>query len=129
MQATISTRIETSLAQLELQLGVVSAALIDGDPQSLESVTADLRRMSMGLYELSGSFPQSDLSNKQIKLRLAALTQAMAEQREGLSRRIVAVDRALSCMLPDAKMATYAQASSPYGSAGRQSGAFKLLAA
>ena len=129
MPATISTRVETSLTQLELQLGVVSAALIDGDPQSLESVTTDLRRMCMGLYELSGSLPQSDLSNKQIKRRLITLAQAMAEQREGLSRRAVAVDRALSCMLPAAKMATYTQASSPYGSAGRQSGAFKLLAA
>jgi hypothetical protein len=41
----------------------------------------------------------------------------------------VVVERTLHAMVPATRESTYAQSNGPYAGAGRQSGAFKLLAA
>jgi hypothetical protein len=125
----LQTRFEASLNQVEQQVALAHAALIGGDPHEVESSTATLRQMSTELHGLVGGLRHSGNSVAQFRSRLMALSELMALQRDGLSRRTSTIDRALHSMLPAVHTQTYSQLSSQYGSTGRQSGAFKLLTA
>jgi hypothetical protein len=126
----LQTRFEASLNQVEQQVALAHAALIGGDPHEVESSTATLRQMSMELHGLVGGLRHSGSSVvAQFRSRLMVLSELMALQRDGLSRRTSTIDRALHSMLPAVHTQTYSQLSSQYGSTGRQSGAFKLLTA
>lgn len=121
--------LEDALSVAELRFSEVSAALVSGEPLALDAASAALRQAAL---DLSAVLPghKSAINNHQIlKSRLATLSTGMAAQRESLVRRTVLAERALNAMVPATRSSTYAPAAGPYGSPGRQTGAFKFLAA
>ena len=125
----LSPEIEKPLSQMESQFNTVMAAVNSGDPVSLGSAGIALRQAAVDFSGLLQALPADALSANELKLRLKKLGRGLAGQREGLIRRTVVVERALYAMVPGARESTYAQSGGPYVGAGRQTGAFKLLAA
>jgi hypothetical protein len=125
----LSPEIEKPLSQIESQYNAVAAAVSSGDPVSLDAASIALRQAAVDFSGLLQTLPADALSANELKLRLKKLGRGLASQREGLIRRTVVVERALHAMVPGARESTYAQSGGPYVGAGRQTGAFKLLAA
>lgn len=121
--------LEKALTEVELDFNDVAAALVSGEPLALATASAALRQSAMDLSALLQHQAPIDLKNKNLKLRLKRLADGMAAQRESLIRRTVLVERGLHAIVPATQSATYAQAAGPYGSAGKQTGVFKYLAA
>ena len=124
-----SAHIENALSGVELCSTEVSAALVSGDPLALLSASSALRQAALDFSQLLQDLTPADLKNRDLKTRLKKLADGMASQRENLLRRSVLVERALNAIMPATLNTTYTQAAGPYGSVGKQSGAFKLLAA
>ncbi|MBT9507702.1 hypothetical protein [Rhodoferax sp.] len=121
--------IEKALTDVELCSTEVSSALVSGEPLALVSASAALRQAALDFSQLLQDITQVDLKSKNLKLRLKRIADIMAFQRESLIRRTVLVERALNAMVPATQSTTYAQVAGPYGSPGKQTGAFKLLSA
>jgi hypothetical protein len=120
---------EESLRKVELIFSDVSAALVSGDPIALEASSVALRQAALEISALVQRLMPFERKNKELKLRLKKIATGMAMQRESLIRRTALVETALNAVVPATQNATYAQTTGPYGSAGKQSGAFKYLAA
>ena len=125
----LPAHIENALTEVELHFNDVSAALVRGEPLALAAASFALRQTAVDFSALLQRLSPIDLKNKKLKLRLKNLTDGMAARRESLIRRTVLVERALNAIVPAAVGATYAPAAGPYGSPGKQTGAFKFLAA
>ena len=125
----IPAHVEDSLVKVELIFSDVSAALVSGDPIALESSSAALRQASLEISSLIQRLMPAERKNKELKSRLKKIADGMATQRESLIRRTALVELALNAIVPATQNATYAKATGPYGSAGKQSGTFKYLAA
>lgn len=123
------TEIEKPLSRIESQCEAVSSAVNSGDPVTLESASIALRQAAVDFSNLLAGLPAGVQADKELKARLKKLAKGLACQRESLIRRTVVVERALHAMVPATRDSTYAQACGAYAGAGRQSGAFKLLAA
>lgn len=121
--------IEDALLNVELRLNAVSVALVGGEAVALEASSSALRQASIDFSALVEGFSPKDLDDERFKLRLKKIASGIASQRESLIRRSVLVDMALNTVVPATQATTYAQVAGPYGSAGKQSGAFKYLAA
>lgn len=125
----LHTDIEQPLAHIELQCDAMSAAVESGEPTALEAASNALRQASVDFSRLLETFPQAVLSDKELSSRVKKVAALMAIQRENLIRRTVSVERALHAMVPATRESTYSSASSLYGGATKQSGAFKGLSA
>ena len=125
----IPAHIEESLVKVELIFSDVSAALVSGDPVALEASSAALRQAALEISALVQRLMPIERKNKELKLRLKKIAAGMAAQRESLIRRTALVEMALNAVVPATQSTTYAQSTGPYGSVGKQSGAFKYLAA
>lgn len=121
--------LEKALTEVELYFNDVSVALVSGEPLALATASATLRQAAIDFSALLQGLAPIDLKNQNLKLRLKRLADGMAVQRESLIRRTVLVERGLNAIVPSTQSATYAQVVGPYGSAGKQTGAFKYLAA
>jgi len=121
--------VDAALVRIEHQLQEVSAALIQGEPGKLQSVAVNLCEVSRGLHGLLSSISSTPQKNQDLGHRLRSLVETMTVLREGLSRRSVSVERALVSMMPASQAPTYTKSSGVYSQPGRQSGAFKVLAA
>ena len=122
--------IEQALTEVEHHFNDVSAALVSGEPLALATASTALRQAAIDFSGLLQRLTPSDRNNKNVKSRLKKIADGMAAQRECLLRRTVLVEMALNAIVPATRSATYAQAATgPYGSAGKQTGAFKYLAA
>lgn len=124
-----STLLEDALLNVEQRLNAVSAALVSGEAVALETSSAALRQAAIDFSVVIKGLSAKDLDDERFKLRLKKIASGIASQRESLIRRTVLVDMALNTVVPATQGATYAQVAGPYGSAGKQSGAFKYLAA
>jgi len=120
--------LEKALTEVELYFNDVSVALVS-EPLALATASATLRQAAIDFSALLQGLAPIDLKNQNLKLRLKRLADGMAVQRESLIRRTVLVERGLNAIVPSTQSATYAQVAGPYGSAGKQTGAFKYLAA
>lgn len=125
----MSIHMQAALAKIESQLYLVSAALIDGEPGKLQSVAMSLCEASREMHGLLSGINGMHELDQGFHARLNAVNESMKALREGLSRRTVLVERALHSMLPSAQASSYDQSAGTYGRPGRQSGAFKVLAA
>jgi hypothetical protein len=125
----LSPAIEKPLSQIEGQFKDISAAVDSGDPAVLEAAGLALRQAAVEFFNLLGGLSADVRSGKELKARLKMLANGLAIQRQGLIRRTVVVERALHAMVPATRESTYAQSCGPYAAAGRQTGAFKMLAA
>ena len=121
--------IEKALSDVDLRFNEVSAALVSGDPQTLSAASTGLRQAAMDISALVKQMRPSDLNHEELKLRLKTLTDGLAVRRESLIRRTVLVERALNAVVPSTERTTYANVASPYGSAGKQTGTFKIVSA
>ena len=129
VRMTIPAPIEQALAEVELCFNQVSAALVSGEPMALATASGALRQVAIDFAALLQGLTPIERKNKNLKASLKRLADGMAAHRESLIRRTVLVERALNAIVPATRSATYAQAAGPYGSPGKQTGAFKLLAA
>ena len=126
---------ESQLSQFDAQLALLSAALIRNDSNELVAAAGELQSMTVVFSKVLRQASADFKENPQAQLHVKKIAAALASMREGLLRRSVAVDRALSALVPATQQVdTYAPkmgafASQPYGSAGRPSGEFKVLAA
>lgn len=125
----VPAHIENALINVEQSLNAVSVALLSGDAVVLEAYCSVLRQESIDFSVLLKEITLKNLGDECFKLRLTKIAAAIAFQRETLIRKSVLVDMALNTVVPATQCTTYAQVSSPYGSAGKQSGAFKNMAA
>ena len=121
--------IETAFADVESQFDVMSKALVDGEPLALLTASAAMQQAAIDFSGLLQRLTPTELSNKDLKSRLKILADGMASRRESLIRRTALVERALNAVVPSTRNATYSQAAGPYGSLGKQTGAFKVFAA
>lgn len=125
----LPAHIEEALIDVEGHFNDMSMALVSGEPLALGNASAALRQGATDFSELLQRLTPLELKNKDLKLRLKKLSDGMVLRRESLIRRTVLVERALNAIVPATCSATYSQAAGPYGSPGRQTGAFKVLAA
>lgn len=122
--------IEEKLAQVEHRFSTLSVAIVNGDLLVLESASDDFRQITLEFSRFLQRLEPATLRQQGLKIRLKRIAEGMQQQREALHRRMVGVERGLRILLPEApSAATYAQASGPYQSSGKSSGAFKLLVA
>lgn len=124
-----SALLEDALLNVEQRLNAVSAVLMSGEAVALETSSAALRQAAIDFSVVIKGLSAKDLDDERFKLRLKKIASGIASQRESLIRRTVLVDMALNTVVPATQSTTYAQVAGPYGSAGKQSGAFKYLAA
>lgn len=125
----LPTPIANALVEAERCFHDVSVALASGEPVALETSSAALRQAAMDLSAWLPRLTAVERKSKDLNQRLKRLADGMAARRESLIRRTVLVDRALNAIVPATGHATYGQAAGPYGSLGKQTGAFKYLAA
>lgn len=108
----------------------VAAALVSGESAALEPAASALRQSAIELSALLQRLTRQELDAAALQPRLKNLADRMAMQRENLIRRTVLVERALAVIVPATGAPTgYGQASRSYGGVGKQTGAFKYLAA
>ena len=125
----ISAHTEKSLVDVEHCFNAVAAAIVSGEPVALEAASALLRQAAINLSTLMQGLSPAERKNKDLTLRLKKIADGTATLKDGLFRRTALVAMALNAVVPATQDATYAKASGPYGSAGKQTGAFKYLAA
>ncbi|MBK9235766.1 MAG: hypothetical protein IPO19_06795 [Rhodoferax sp.] len=121
--------LESALAQIELRFAAVSAKLIAGEPLALAEAASAMQQVAVEFSQVAPSLSLTASSAAALNARVRRVAAGMAIQRENLIRRQVVVQRALDAILPAAQGVAYPKTSSPYSSVGRQTGAFKVLAA
>jgi len=117
------------MTSVELLFTEVAAALVSGEPLALSTASDGLRRAAIDFSGSIQGLTSTDRENKNLQSRLKKLSVGLATQRESLIRRTVLVEMALNTIVPATLDASYAKAAGPYGTAGKQTGAFKYLAA
>ncbi|MES2877253.1 MAG: hypothetical protein V4713_02435 [Pseudomonadota bacterium] len=126
----LPAHIEKELAEVELCFNDVSAALVSGEPMALAAASVSLRQAALDFSGVLQHVASAELKDNTLTLRLKKIADGMALQRQSLIRRTVLVEMALNTVVPaTGDAATYAKTTGPYGSAGKQTGAFKYLAA
>ena len=125
----LSAHIEEGLLGVQGHFNDMSTALVSGEPLALCAASAALRQAAIDFSELLEHLTPAELKNRDLKLRLKTISDGMAVRRESLIRRTVLVERALNAIVPATVSATYSRAAGPYGNPGKQTGAFKVLAA
>lgn len=120
--------IEATLALAERSVYAVSQALLQGQPDLVESATRDLQQASLTLSSVLQGLKGKTSRDQQLRQRLGKVVRGISMQREALLRRSAVVEMALHSMLPATRTPTYGGAA-PYSRYARQSGAFKLLSA
>lgn len=125
----IHPQVEQALAAVESHFQAVSAALVSGEPDALLSASSSLKQAALDCSRFMQSLTPVDLKNPALKARLKTIASGLAVRRESLIRRTVLVERALNAVVPATRNVTYAKATGPYGTAGKQTGSFKYLSA
>ncbi len=107
-----TSRLNDSLAQVEVLLEDVSSALLSGEPSELESASATLRQAMADLSSLVQAPAVSRQLGADVRKRFEKISQLLSQQRMSLLRRAVVVDRALAVVLPQsAQQSTYSSGS------------------
>ena len=125
----LPAHLEKTLTDVELHFNDVSAALVSGEPLALTTASAALRQAAIDFSALLQRLTPDDVKHQNLKPRLTQISNGLVLQRESLLRRTALVEMALNTVMPTAPKATYAQTGGLYASLGRQTGAFKYLAA
>ncbi len=123
------TTIEEAFALTEQCFEELSQALVSGEPTTLAESSAKLQRAALQLSLLLGRLAVADPRAQVFKARLKKLASGLNVRRESLIRRTVLVDRALNALVPATVRTTYGASAKTYAAVGKQTGAFKFLAA
>jgi hypothetical protein len=125
----LSAELEKQLSMIEQQCEILTATVDSGDPVSLEAASTQLRQAAVDLARSPEVSSLDAQATQAFRRRLQTIVNCVGFQRGGLARRAAVVERTLNAMVPATRESTYGQAAGPYGSTGRQSGAFKRLSA
>jgi len=125
---------EGQLSHIEAQLALLSEALLRNDANGVVAASHEVQSLAVLFSQALPQVAASLKGNPAAQLRVRKIAATLGSMREGLLRHSVAVDRALAALVPATKNDTYspksgAYARNPYGSAGRQSGEFRGVAA
>jgi uncharacterized coiled-coil protein SlyX len=123
------TNIEETFALAEQCFEELSQALLSGEPAALAESSTKLQRAALELSVLVNRMPPKDPLAQAFKARLKKLATGLNVRRESLIRRTVLVDRALNALVPATVKSTYGTSGKTYAAVGKQTGAFKFLAA
>jgi len=128
------SNITTQLAQVELQVAQVSETLLDMSLGDLPQVCKSMQAAVVDFSKLAQHMPTQFKTDQPLQLRLRKVAAALTSCRESLLRRSVITQQALGALVPATRSDTYASAAGPrssktYGSAGRQSGEFRMVSA
>lgn len=113
---------------VERQFNEVSAVLAACDSGRLEVASVALQQLAMDLVELLRTASGDAAMRSSVVQRIKALSEGTTVLRTQLHRQAALVEQTLKVVMPSGAASTYADGG-PYGSAMRQSGAFKVLAA
>jgi hypothetical protein len=125
----LSAPLEAALQQIEKQFKDLSAALVSGEPVTLESASAAMRQAGIDLSMLIQRLIPDERKNPQLALRLKSLADGLGERRASLLRRTALVERGLNTIFPGTQGGTYTNSVGVYGSSAKSSGALKRFSA
>jgi len=122
------------LDQIEAEIEQLSSALLSHQTEHLTSAAAALQATVLGMSRTPLRESASTADNRALQNRLKKIAASLFSQRESLLRHSVLTERSLAALMPASRATTYSPATGThsgrtYGSAGRQSGEFKSLAA
>jgi len=120
---------DKSLADAELHLRHVAAAIVSGEPQALAIAATSLRLAVLALAQAVQQPGPTGQADPVTQRRVRTMARTLAQQRESLIRRAALVDRALHALVPASRGDNYAPGGSAYGTAGRSTGSFRMLSA
>ena len=113
---------------VEQQFNEVSAFVAEGNPDQIAVASAALQRMLIDFVQLRETMGPQVRVPSGVAARLKALAEGTRMLRTQMHRQAAIVEQSLKVVMPSGPEATYSDGG-PYGSAMRQSGAFKVLAA
>ena len=113
---------------VEQQFNEVSVVLAQCNATQLEVASVALQRLASDLVELLRTASGDTALRSAIVQRIKALSEGTTVLRTQLHRQAALVEQTLKVVMPSGPASTYADGG-PYGSAMRQSGTFKVLAA
>lgn len=115
---TLPAQFHSSLAQVERSIETVSAALLAGDSSALQAESAALQQAVVAFSGWAAPQAAAISQNKVLRERLLGVSRALGQQRDGMARRTVAVERTLAAVLPRDEAATYSGVAKPTFSSG-----------
>ena len=115
--------LEDSLCAAERCQAAVSHALLQGEPDLLQAAATEMQRAAQQVSALLQR-AHGAATEPALRLRLHAVAQAMAMQREACVRRLAVVQRSLHSIIPSTRPSTYGGVVGAYAR-GSQGGAFK----
>ena len=130
----INFSIQSSLDLVETHLHQVTQLLLEPDSGDLLQASTALQTAVLEFSRLAQRATAGLTQDPSLKLRMRKMSVALASCRESLLRRTFITQSALSTLMPATRDNTYAPATGkftrqPYGSAGRQSGEFRMTSA
>lgn len=126
-QNSARTDVPALLLLAERSAAAVAQALLSGSPDQVETATRELQSTATDLsVALRGLVVGRTAHGRALQMRVRAVAQNIAIQREACLRRCAAVERSLNSIVPATRAATYAGAVSPYGRSGTSAGAFRV---
>lgn len=122
------------LEHVELQVAQVSETLIDMSLGDLPQVCKSMQAAIVDFSKLARQMPTQFKTDQPLQLRLRKVSASLMSCRESVIRRSAITQQALGALVPATRSDTYAPAAGPrssktYGSAGRQSGEFRMVSA
>jgi len=129
-----SHSVQCQLDTIESQINQFSQSLFDPAAGDLLQAASSLQTAVLELSRLMQRGPTGLDKDPSLKVRVRKISVALTSCREALMRRAYITQSALSTLMPATRDATYAPAAGkyarqPYGSAGRQSGEFRVVRA
>ncbi|APW45600.1 hypothetical protein [Rhodoferax antarcticus] len=129
-----SNPLQSSLEIVETHIHQISQQLLEPDSGELLQASTDLQAVVLELSRLVQRTPAVFTQEPSLKLRMRTISVGLASCRETLLRRAFITQSALSTLMPATRDTIYAPAMGkysrqPYGSAGRQSGEFRVISA
>ena len=130
----VSFSIPASLDTVETHLHHVTQLLLEPDSGDLLQASTALQAAVLEFSRLAQRAGADFSKEPALKPRLRKVSAALVSCRETLMRRAFITQSALSTLMPATRDHTYAPVSGkfarqPYGSAGRQSGEFRVTSA
>lgn len=130
----MSAAIQNCLQKIDAQLQRVAQALNSASGDELVGICDDLQQQVIELQRLWQRFSPTSSAQSQWVLQIRKAAAALASAQESLARRAVLTQQTLQTLFPAASSDTYTarpgtRTNQPYGSAGRRSGEFQVIAA
>ena len=129
-----SHSVHCQLDTIESQINQFSQSLLDPAAGDLLQAASGLQTAVLELSRLMPRVPAGLDKDPSLKVRVRQISVALTSCREALMRHAYITQSALSTLMPATRDNTYAPAAGnyarqPYGSAGRQSGEFRVIRA